>query len=169
MGRPPLEKKQRQLTVALPPEVRSRLEAVATASGHSIAEEIRRRIDQTIAWEAVDPVTRELLRGIKNLSNQMRTDFGVDWHANPKTHEAFVSAVYERVMAYEPPAPKPGAAAFDLGLVEVKPGDSTHLIGRMRERDDRRLGDYKYLQEVQHRRGRWTSRSVKAKKEPHHG
>ena len=45
MGRPPLEKKQRQLAVALPDDVRKRLEAAAAKvlpTGHSLAEEIRR-------------------------------------------------------------------------------------------------------------------------------
>ena len=51
MGRPRLENKQQQLTVALPPETRIHLTETARAEGHSIAEEVRQRLNKTIEWE----------------------------------------------------------------------------------------------------------------------
>jgi hypothetical protein len=53
---------QKQVSVALPADVRDRLEAAATTAGHSIAEEIRRRLergfeDDDVAAERTD-ITR---------------------------------------------------------------------------------------------------------------
>jgi hypothetical protein len=164
MGRPPLEKKQQQFTVALPPEVRSRLEAAATAAGHSIAEEIRRRIDQTISWETVDPVMRELLRGIENLSARLGADFGpkFNWHNDWQAHHAFAFAVRERLTGYEPQPGELGSATSDLGL--INPSD-LQMIARMRERDDRRAHAYPHLKAAQ--KHRWSGK-LRSKKEKDH-
>jgi Arc-like DNA binding domain len=170
MGRPPLEKKQQQFTVALPPEVRSRLEAAAKAAGHSVAEEIRKRIDQTISREKLDPTTVELLRGIENLAARLREDFGVEWFLDTRIHHAFSVAVAERLMAYKPASVEPRAIKIKktgMGFVELPEFDSPEslvLIGRMRERDDRRLTPYLILQQ---RIKRSISESKRAsKKEP---
>jgi hypothetical protein len=152
MGRPPLEKKQQQLTVALPPEIRSLLEDAAVASNRSLAEEIRQRIDQTITVENYDPVTREMISGLLSISERLREDFGTDWHSDPRTHKAFMEAVAQRLAAYAPPPSKPNAATADIGL--IRPTDSPETIGRMRENDDRRDGLYEHLNAALERRGK---------------
>ncbi len=157
MGRPPLEKKQRQLAVALPEETRSHLEKAAAASGQSIAEEIRRRIDTTIASEAIDPVTRELRDGLLNIAALLRSDFAADWHTSWWAHKAFVAAIIQRLAEYQPPERQSAAvnALFD----------PPETIGRLRERDDRRTHDYPQLKAAQQRKGRRLSaRHIKAKR-----
>jgi hypothetical protein len=165
MGRPPLEKKQQQFTVALPPEVRSRLEAAAKAAGHSVAEEIRRRIDQTISREKIDPATLELLRGIENLAARLREDFGVEWFLDSRIHHAFSVAVAERLAAYKPASVEPRIAATGLGFVESP--ESLDLIGRMRERDDRRFTPYVILKQ-RIKRSRISASKKEQKKEQKH-
>jgi hypothetical protein len=161
MGRPPLEIKQQQLTFSLPPMIRSHLEKAAAAAGHSLAEEIRRRLSETVRWERVDPVIAELLAGLENIAALLRRDFGREWHASSRAHESFVTAVKQRLAAYEPPAPRPGGGASDL----VEPPDT---IGRLRERDDQGMHDYPQLKMAQKRKARRAAllaRRIKAKKE----
>jgi hypothetical protein len=45
---------QKQLGVLLPPELRARLETAATEAGHSIAEEIRQRVERTFEKDDFD-------------------------------------------------------------------------------------------------------------------
>jgi hypothetical protein len=165
MGRPPLEKKQQQLTVALPPEVRIHLDAAAKAGDRSIAEEVRRRLDKTIQSDRRDPVTTELIEGLEHIAALLRLDFDREWYENARAHEAFVTALNQRLAGYAPP-PLEGSAAVDLGL--VGPTDPPETIGRMRERDDQRLSGYRYLHETQERATRRRmarfAKSIKAKK-----
>jgi hypothetical protein len=165
MGRPPLEKKQQQLTVALPPEVRVHLDTAAKTGDRSIAEEVRRRLDKTIHSDRRDPITTELIEGLERIAALLRLDFGKEWYENTRAHEAFVTALNQRLAGYAPP-PLEGSAAVDLGL--VGPTDPPETIGRMRERDDQRLSGYRYLHEAQQRRAdRRRARfvkSIKAKK-----
>lgn len=167
MGRPPLEKKQRQLPVALPPDLRDQIEAVAKKAGHSIAEEIRKRIAKTMRWDALDPVTMELLEGLELITNLLKQDFGVEWYVNSRAHEAFVAAVNQRLAEYAPPTTVEGSAAVDLGL--VGPTDPPATIGRLRERDDQRISGYMHLMEAQDRRAKAKtarlSRAMRTRKE----
>jgi hypothetical protein len=165
MGRPPSEKKQRQLAVALPPDTRAHLDATAKAGNRSVAEEMRRRIDKSIDWEKFDEVTMELLEGIKQMSALLSQDFGMEWHEHPRAHEAFKVAVAQRIAEYAPPPSAPSAAASDLGL--VRSTDPPDTIGRMRERDDRNISGYGHLHKAQQRRATHTrlGRTIKAKKE----
>jgi hypothetical protein len=149
MGRPPLEKKLQQLAVSLPPDVRGRLQVAAEAAGHSLAEEVRRRIDKTIRWEGFDPVTMELLEGLEQITVLLRQDFDVEWYATSRAHEAFVTAVNQRLAGYAPPATVEGSSAVALGM--VGPADPSETIGRMRERDDRRITYYEHLMGAQER------------------
>jgi len=152
MGRPSSDKKQRQLAVALPTDVRERLEAAANVAGHSLAEEVRQRVARTLHWDSFDPVTIELLEGLENLAALLRVDFGTEWYADPRAHQAFVTAVNQRLAAYSPPSTAQFEPPTVLSLVD--PDDPPDTIGRMRERDDQRLSTYDHLIEIQNRKAR---------------
>ena len=95
MGRPPLESKQRQLAVALPPEVRAQLEAAATASGHSVAEEIRRRINLTLWLDTYDKPTRDLADAVMWIAREIELQTRSPWQRNRKSNEALSAALQE--------------------------------------------------------------------------
>lgn len=111
MGRPPLEKKQRQLAVALPDDVRQRLEAAAARSGGSLAEEIRRRLVASFDAEAHDADVRDLAEGVMWMAEELKRQAGVSWHSTRKAREALSSAIQTWL---EISAPPQSPAAEDL-------------------------------------------------------
>jgi hypothetical protein len=93
MGRPPLEIKQRQMAVAMPPHLRERLEQAASAAQHSVAEEIRQRLEQTFDAERLDKPTRDLQFTIKHLAELVRIQTGSDWHVHSDAWQVFRQAI----------------------------------------------------------------------------
>ncbi len=55
----------RQLKISLTDDLFRQLAMVSTAAGHSLASEIRRRLERTFAQEVSDPRTDELLNASK--------------------------------------------------------------------------------------------------------
>jgi hypothetical protein len=144
---------KKQMGVALDDALRSRLETSAAAKDHSLAEEIRQRLEHDFKEEAIDPVTRELVTGIIRLAETILLDLGAAWHASPKLHEAFAAAVTERLAGYAPP-PRVEEASWALGLLGAPrllshPEDSPQTIGRTHERHDQRSHSYEHLQAAQ--------------------
>jgi hypothetical protein len=119
-----------QIAVRLDPPMIERLRNGA----HGLSDEIRDRLERTYKYDEVDPVTRELAEGLINIAALLRFDFGAEWHVSPQAYEAFAAAMRERLAGYEPP---PGAT-LDAPPEILGPGDPPAIIGRMRERDDRR-------------------------------
>lgn len=155
----PEKEKRKQLAVALSAERRNQLEAISAEAGHSVAEEIRQRLERTFQDDAVEAVTRELCEGIVNIAAQIRLDFGVEWHFVPRSHETFATAIAERIAAYAPPQSYAGAVTDLLTFV---PDGAPETIGRLRERDDRRAHSYEHLSARQQRRaGRFERRVTK--------
>ena len=102
MGRPPLQNKQRQIAVALPPDLRERLEKAASASQHSIAMEIRQRLEQTFSAESVDKATRELVFTIEDIAELVRTQTGRGWHGHHHAWWIFWHAINALLRRAEP-------------------------------------------------------------------
>jgi hypothetical protein len=110
MGRPPLEKKQRQLAVALPDDVRNRLEAAAVKSDRSIAEEIRRRLDESFAADAHDDKTRDLIYAAAWMAEEVSRQAEAPWHSSRKGCEALAVAIQMLIEGLGPrkdPSPDP--------------------------------------------------------------
>lgn len=59
--------KPKQIGVLLSDDTRKRLETAAAAGGHSIAEEIRQRLERTFEEESLDPKMRKLMNAIKEM------------------------------------------------------------------------------------------------------
>jgi hypothetical protein len=132
-----------RLKFSLSPATRSQLDAVAAASGKSIGDEIRERLQHTFKEDALDPALRELRDAIANLAELVRIDCG-DWHSSPRAHTEFVTALMQRLAGYTPPAPV--AAASDPLLPDPE------MLGRIREQDDRRQHSYPQLEAAQKRK-----------------
>jgi hypothetical protein len=81
--RPPA---QRQIGVSLPDDVRDRLEEEARKASHSIAEEIRRRIERTFEQDLFDrPELQELSAKICLMAVLASMATGKSWHQDPAT------------------------------------------------------------------------------------
>jgi hypothetical protein len=76
-----------QMGVAFPDDVRALLEAASTAAGHSLAEEIRRRVKRTLRDDAMfqDEPTMALMDRLKNTVSLTRSVTGKAWHKDPAT------------------------------------------------------------------------------------
>jgi hypothetical protein len=131
MGRPPVEKKQRQFAVALPPDIRDQLQAAADTAGHSLAEEIRRRINRTLYEDSFDEPTRKLATAVKWLAEEVSRQSEVPWHSNPRAQKALAAAIQDRLEITAPPWQ--GAASDLFG-----PGDPATL-GRAISRSYQRV------------------------------
>jgi hypothetical protein len=134
--------------VALDDALRAKLEASAAAKGHSLAAEIRQRLERDYKQEAIDPVTRELIAGILNLAELIRADANAPWHSGRWAHQAFAAAVAQRLTGYQPPDLAPEGSAFtDLfGAPET--------VGHAHERADQRTNPYQHLKAAQEQRQR---------------
>jgi hypothetical protein len=122
MGRPPLDKKQRQLAIALRPEIRNWVEGAASAAGHSLAEEIRQRLERTFAEDGVDKPTRELVEAVKWIAEEVNRQSEVEsWSVVPRAHEALAAALQTWMNLITPPSR--GAVSDDL----FGPGDPPTL------------------------------------------
>jgi plasmid stability protein len=92
MGRPPVEKKQRQFAVALPPDIRDRLQIEAAAAGHSLAEEIRRRLNRTFYEDSFDARTRELAADLVQIAEAIAREKTFSWYSHEKANDTLAAA-----------------------------------------------------------------------------
>lgn len=107
-----------------------------------LSDEIRDRLERTFAEELIDAATRELREFLANIAADVRADFGCEWHVAPRAHEAFAAAVAHRIAAYAAAVGEVGSAD---DLLHLGPDEPPAVIGRLRERDDRRTHDYPQL------------------------
>jgi hypothetical protein len=92
--------KQKQMGVALPDEMRMRLEASAAKAGHSVGEEIRQRINRTLREDNLGPHTSSLLFEIGKLAAMAMTQTGFFWHEHPATARILQLAISARLARY---------------------------------------------------------------------
>jgi hypothetical protein len=129
--------------VRLDDEILDRLER----GGGSLSDEIRERLKRTFTEDDLATATRELRDALVHLAAKLRADYGNrEWWESAYAHEAFVAAVMQRLAEYAPTPPsQKGGAVSDLF-------DPPDMIGRLRERDDRREHSYPQLEAAQKRR-----------------
>src|SRR5262245_47456441 len=84
----------KQLKVSLPDDLRDRIEKASAASGLSLGEEIRRRIERSLDEEqAFDRQTLELAEDIKVRARKVQQQSEYPWYGHPKSREALAHAV----------------------------------------------------------------------------
>src|SRR5262249_15593412 len=103
LGRKMSGGRQKQMGVALPDDLRAKLDAAAVESGISLAEEIRRRLERSFTQDAnekaQDPKTRELADDVMRLAEAItyqakhEGDRSWVWHSNAATHAALAEAL----------------------------------------------------------------------------
>jgi MoxR-like ATPase len=147
----------RQTGLRLEAEILDRLRS----ADHSLSDEIRDRLQRTFKEDAIDPVTQELRDGLLNLAATTRQDAGAEWHQSPYAFQQFTAALMQRLAEYRPAGEPDSQAVAELF-------EPPEIVGRLRERDDRRAHPYPHLETAQkgrtaHKFG--TLRHRRAKKE----
>jgi hypothetical protein len=116
-----------QFKVTLGDDLRAKLDAAAAASGESLAEEIRARVEQTIRDEAdFDARTLALGRDVMRLSRLIERHAEVPWHGHAAARAAFVSAFARYLEGYTPQPDGPGQIAPAM----ARPG-AAEAVGRV--------------------------------------
>jgi len=109
----------------MPEDLHRRLDEAANKGGHSLGEEIRRRLEASFQPEPVaDPKTRQLLALIAEVAGTMMMDG--PWYDDLHLFQVFKVAVLTLLSRFEPPAPSPDAI-----YIISRPDDPPETVGRM--------------------------------------
>jgi hypothetical protein len=114
-----------RLKIALPEELRARLDAASKKSGESVAEEIRRRVDASFAQEAIDKPTRDFLDGLALMPAEVELETAAAWHKHVGAYGVFREAILRRLARLKPE----GTIAFGKRPHQAIPGDDPEGIG----------------------------------------
>jgi hypothetical protein len=128
----------KQLKVNLPDDLRARLDAASAKSGQSVAEEIRSRVEQSFAQEAVDKPARDLFEGLTLMPAEIELETGAAWHKHAGAHEAFVQAILSRLLRFKPK----GSMAFGDRPHATILDDDPNLLGVLIEGRLHQLPDF---------------------------
>jgi plasmid stability protein len=115
----------------LPADLAEKLRSAAAARGRSIADEMRARVEASLAADAAaadDPALAKLQQHIARLANILALDGG--WSTDSWAHDAFVAGIAELVNNWKP---APGTEGPDnvLGTSTV---DDAGTVGRRQAR-----------------------------------
>jgi hypothetical protein len=94
-----------RLKIALPDELRARLDAASAKSGQSVAEEIRNRVEASFAREAADQPTADFLEGMGRAAAEIEREVGAAWRKNAFAHEVLKQVILLRLELLKPEAP----------------------------------------------------------------
>jgi hypothetical protein len=98
MGREPAKK----VGVALGEALRAELEASAKTRGHSLASEIRRRLEESYNYDAADRQTRDLMDSVLQFATLVKLQTGHDWHSHPAATRVMRYAITGRLARLKP-------------------------------------------------------------------
>jgi hypothetical protein len=108
----------KQLKVGLTDAQRAHLETVASIGGHSLSEEIRRRLDRSIGEDQFDFMSREIGNDVMWIASMLLQKIGwgprlaTTWDNDPRMHEALSIAITAWLEAKKP-VPRPDSGAGD--------------------------------------------------------
>jgi hypothetical protein len=88
---------QKQVAIALPSEVRERLEKAAEAAGLSFSEEIRRRLIASFAGPEEDSDVRRLQGDVARFAEAVEHETGQDWTSHGGAARALQAAISARL------------------------------------------------------------------------
>jgi hypothetical protein len=117
-------------SVVLPPWIHERLKN----SDRGVSEELRDRVERTLADEGIDERTRLLRDAVVYLADHLSKEMGAAWHSSPKVHQELVAGIARHLERQRPaaePAGQPEPQTSEIFDLEEPPG----TIGRLRERD----------------------------------
>ena len=129
---------KRQMGVALPDDLREQLQLAADAAGHSVAAEIRKRVEESFRSDGINQPTRELANDVIELAQLVRLDVGANWNTDPGAHAAFKSAVGALIDEHKPEGAPVFGAVRDLFGAGISKSDDPDTLGRALVRHYRR-------------------------------
>jgi hypothetical protein len=92
----------KQLKVALPDGLRQMLEHFAKQSGRSLADEIRTRLERSLADETRGKPTNDFLFTIDHLVEMVERHYGYSWFEHPDSIRALSTAISARLDRVSP-------------------------------------------------------------------
>jgi len=92
----------KQLKVGLPDYLREELEQAAAASGKSLADEVRVRLEASFESEGSDPETRALVGAVDFLAGLVNIQTGHKWHQHPAANRVLRYAIMARLARLKP-------------------------------------------------------------------
>ena len=116
-----------RLKIALPDDLRARLDAASAKSGKSVAEEIRSRVEASFA-QAADQPTYDFLRGVALMVGEIELETGAPVWQHAGAHETLARAIQMRLEVLKPK----GSLAFgDRPHATVSDDDPSKLAARI--------------------------------------
>ena len=104
----------KQLKISLSDDLRARLETISAAAGNSVAEEIRQRVERTIAQDA-DPPTGKLLAAIDRFAVLVKLQTNYRWHDHAAAGRVFRRMITARLARLGIKSPFSNEAVFQPG------------------------------------------------------
>ena len=98
--------------VALPDDLREQLQQAADAAGHSVAAEIRLRLEQSFRDDGIDPRTRLLMATINELAVLVKLQTSHHWFDH-----AAAGRVFRRMITARLARLKPSSTSVDHCLI----------------------------------------------------
>lgn len=92
--------KQKQLNVGLSDMTRNRLEIAAAEAGHSVAEEVRQRLEKSLHEDTMRVDVLQLEAEIRELVGLVEMQCGHRWNEHPATAEVLRLAIDARLARY---------------------------------------------------------------------
>jgi len=117
-----------QTAIWLPREMHERLKKVR--GDRAMAEEIRRRVQESFVAETHDEKTRDLLNGIENLATGAIAIDGA-WHQDPYLFKVFRVGVDTLLTYFEPKMTPAAQAEAEKHFSVFNPDDPPEIHGRL--------------------------------------
>jgi hypothetical protein len=115
---------KRQMGVALPADLRQKLEAASEAADHSIAEEIRVRLERSFEG---DQQTRIMADAVALIAAEVEKETGAVWHKHAGSWEMFAEALVTRLDLFKKPS---GTTKFGDRPHQSVPENDPKFLGR---------------------------------------
>jgi hypothetical protein len=120
---------KRQIPIAFSGMQRERLEVAAKQNGHSLAEEVRRRLERTFDQDDLDAPTRKLIAAIESLTTLVRLQTNYDWHAHAGAHRVLRHAINARLARLKPEG-EPTFNVEELPKARLVAADDPDTMGK---------------------------------------
>jgi hypothetical protein len=129
-----------QMGVALDDAIRAHLDRAAEAAGHSVAEEIRRRLESTIKDDARSPELQALLSDIEFLARLVMDDTDLDCSRHPIAFEIFKAGIIALLDQHKPEddGDLRSMSRMTSGVSRLSDSDDPGTIGRVLARHIKR-------------------------------
>lgn len=129
MARPKSATRSIYTPVRIPEDLHQQLAARAR---QGLSTEIKRRLEESLALDAVHPTTRDLLAAVLEMANTIKQDIGIDWFYRPYLRAAFAQAIVRWLEDRVPDEMNETAlkdAAPLTSISWIRPGDTAETAG----------------------------------------